>query len=875
LAGPDMIGTTLLHYRIVSRLGAGGMGEVFAAEDLKLHRTVALKVLPEAVASDPERRQRFEREARIAGALNHPNIVTLYSVETSEERLFITMELVRGTVLGDRIPSDGMRVPDFLDLAIPMADALAAAHASGVVHRDLKPHNVMVSDEGRVKVLDFGLALADSLFDEGGGHHTTARLTQHGHVVGTYAFMAPEQAEGKRVDARSDIFSLGAVFYQMLTGLPPFKGESAVSTLAAVIRDDPRPLSDLKRGIPRNLARIVARCLAKDASRRYQSAADLRSDLEDIKLDISSGIVESAPAGTAVVTAKVRRWLWPVALIAVAAVMALAGYFVPRPEPQRPPTSDGTFDRLTSRAGEELSPAVSPDGEFVAYASQAAGNWDIYLQRIGGDRPINLTDDSASADTEPAFSPDGRSIAFRSERNGGGLFVMGATGEDVKRVSVDGYNPAWSPDGTELLFNLERITDPTTRTVTGNQLWAVELASGQRRLVVSGDAVQASWSPSGGRVAFWGVHRGGQRDIWTVAASGGALTSVTDDDALDWNPVWAPDGRHLYFVSERGGTMNLWRVAIDERSGDVRSSPEPVTAPSAYVQHLSFAKSGRRLAYVDVTRRVPLQRLTFDPNRLVVSEPSWILQDARPAKNPDLSTDGLMVAFDSVEGTQEDLYVVRVDGSGLRRLTDDPFIDRAARWAPDGRQLLFLSDRSGRYENWRVNPDGSGLEQVSFTEGARWAQLSVWSPDGSRIAVNRQASAPLIIDARLPWAKQSPLVAAPNDDPNRRYNAWSWSRDGRVLAGHSGGIVTYNLATRTFQQLTDYGERPVWLSDHRRLAFMDSQKIYVLDTATRRVAEVYSAAPHRLQSFLLSADDRTIVVALAITEADIWLASLR
>ena len=869
-----MIGKTFLHYRILSRLGAGGMGEVFVAEDLKLHRSVALKILPAAFTLDPERRQRFEREARIVGALNHPNIVTLHSVETSDDQLFITMELVRGAVLANRIPREGMRVTEFLDLAIPMADALAAAHGSGVVHRDLKPHNVMVTEDGRIKVLDFGLAQADALIDQGGSE-LTHRLTQEGHVVGTFAYMAPEQAEGRRVDTRSDIFSLGAVFYQMLAGEPPFKGDTAVSTLAAVIKDDPRRLSDLRHDVPRDLTRLVTRCLAKDPNRRYQTAADLRTDLEDLKLDLSAGFVDAAVVGQARPKARTGKWLAVPIVLAVVAVLAIVGYRAREPAPTVP-TLDGSFVRLTSRTGEELFPSVSPDGEFVAYASRAAGNWDIYLHRVGGERPINLSDDSASADSEPAFSPDGRTIAFRSERDGGGIFVMGATGENVKRLSTVGHNPSWSPAGDEILTNVDLITDPMARTVAKEQLWAIEVSSGKRRLVTPNDAVQASWSPNGHRIAYWGVHRGGQRDIWTIAASGADPKLVTDDNAIDWNPVWSPDGRHLYFASERGGTMNLWRVAIDERSGDIRGAFEPVTTPSAYSQHLSFARNGQRLAYVEVARRVHLQRLSFDPTReQVVDAPSWILQDARPVKNPHLSTDGKTFVFDSVEGSQEDLFLVRADGTGLRRLTDDGFKDRAPRWSPDGQQILFLSDRSGQYDVWRMNPDGSGVEQVSFIKGERWAQAPVWSPDGNRIMVNRNASAPVIIDARAPWAKQSPIVAAPNDDHDLDYFAWSWSPDGRVLAGHPNGIVTYSLESREFQRLTNFGERPAWLADSRRVVFMDSQKIYVMDTVTKRVKEVFSAVPHRLQSITLSSDNRSIGVSLAINEADIWLASLK
>jgi Tol biopolymer transport system component len=426
------------------------------------------------------------------------------------------------------------------------------------------------------------------------------------------------------------------------------------------------------------------------------------------------------------------------------------------------------------------------------------------------------------------------------------------------------------------VVNAESIGDPTNRTGLQEQLSVVDVDTGRAELLTSADAVQGRWSPHGQRIAFWRVHRGGQRDIWTMAASGSDLKPVTDDSALDWNPVWSPDGRYLYFASERGGSMNLWRVAIDERSGDIDGAFEAVTTPSAYSQHLSFSGDGRRLAYVEMARRVHLQRLMFDGEReQVVGPPAWILQDARPAKNADLSPDGTSIVFDSIEGLQEDLFLVRADGTGLRRLTDDAFKDRAPRWSPDGKQVLFFSDRNGRYDTWRMNPDGSGLQQISFTEGARGAQISVWSPDGTHIAVNLQAGAPVVIDSRVPWAKQSPVVAAPNGEQDFRFFAWSWSPDGRLLAGTSGGIATYGFDTHQFQKMTTYGERPHWLADSRRLVFMDGQKIYLLDTATKNTKEIYSAAPQRLQSIALSSDKRSIVVSLAIDEADIWLASLK
>ena len=221
------------------------------------------------------------------------------------------------------------------------------------------------------------------------------------------------------------------------------------------------------------------------------------------------------------------------------------------------------------------------------------------------------------------------------------------------------------------------------------------------------------------------------------------------------------------------------------------------------------------------------------------------------------------------------MFLIRADGTGLRRLTDDGFKDRAPRWSPDGKQILFLSDRGGQYDVWRMNPDGSGMEQVSFITGDRWAQAPLWSPNGDRILVNRNASTPVLIDGRVPWAQQSPMVAAPIDDADLDYFAGSWSPDGQTLAGHANGIVTYSIESRAFQRLTDFGLRPAWLRDSRRAIFMDSQKVYLLDTGTKRLKEIYSAVPHRLQSITLSSDNLSIGVALAINEADIWLASLR
>jgi eukaryotic-like serine/threonine-protein kinase len=303
-----MIGTTLGHYRIVELIGRGGMGEVYLADDTRLQRRVALKVLARELASDPDRRERFDREARAAAALNHPNIVTIHSVEEAGGVPFLTLELIDGQTLADVIPEDGLPLDRLLTLAIPLADAVGAAHQRGITHRDLKPANVMVTTDGRLKVLDFGLAKLKEdarLALEAG--QPTGMLTGDGRIVGTVAYMSPEQAEGKPVDQRSDVFSLGVILYEMATGVRPFTGDTQMSILSAIMKDSPRPVTEAKRGLPRDFSRIVMRCLAKDVEDRYQSAKDVRNDLRALKNDLTSGeVVPVSASGEAPTAAPIR-----------------------------------------------------------------------------------------------------------------------------------------------------------------------------------------------------------------------------------------------------------------------------------------------------------------------------------------------------------------------------------------------------------------------------------------------------------------------------------------------------------------------------------------------------------------------------------------
>jgi tetratricopeptide (TPR) repeat protein len=337
------VGRTLGHYRVLSALGSGGMGAVYLAEDTKLGRRVALKLLPPETAARPERIERFEREARAIASLNHPGIVTLHSIEEADGLRFITMEHVEGDTLGKAIPQQGLPVSQLLPLAVALTDALSAAHRQGVLHRDLKPDNVMLTSDGRLKVLDFGLAKLIGLDPDSGDQTTrdTQSVTQDGRIVGTVAYMSPEQAQGQPVDHRSDIFSLGILLYEMATGERPFKGATNLSVLSAILKDEPRPATEVRSDIPRPLARMIERALEKQPEDRYQSSSDLKRDLEDLKRDLDSGeLLLSTTAGRRRIEmpAARRGWLWPTALVAMLALAAGAVFFVSRARaPRLPP----------------------------------------------------------------------------------------------------------------------------------------------------------------------------------------------------------------------------------------------------------------------------------------------------------------------------------------------------------------------------------------------------------------------------------------------------------------------------------------------------------------------------------------------------------
>jgi len=887
-------GDSLAHYRILAKIGAGGMGEVYAAEDQKLKRKVALKILPSRVAGNPADRQRFEREAKAAAALSHPNVVSLYSVEESEGRLFITMELLQGQTLAEILEGSALPLDQLLRWAIPLVDAVSAAHQVGIVHRDLKPQNIMIGADERLRVLDFGLARIDgdgSLDADPAG--VTATMTVAGHIVGTAAYMSPEQVEGKRADGRSDIFSLGIVLFEMATGQRPFEGESGVAILAAILRDTPPLLSTLKPELPLRLGQIVRRCLEKKPDARFRSATDLRHALEDLQEELRGGgpsarvtgrqlppAAPTTPAEGPVGARDRRAWrllLVPVVLAVIAAA-AFAGHHLGAEGALRTRAPIvGILTQLTSDQGPELSPSLAPDGTWFVYASRTAGNWDIHRLRVGGEIPMVLTADCKEDDTEPAISPDGERIAFRSERLGGGVFVMGATGESVRRVTDFGYRPSWTPDGLELLVTTEPVKDPQFRAGQDSEVWAVQVDGGGRRLVVKGDALHAVASPHGTRIAYWGSHSGGIRDLWTAPlAGGGEPVQLTDDPAIDWAPRWSADGSMIYFSSNRGGNMNLWRVPVDEGSGRPQGPPEAVTngaLGSAY--DASFSRDGTRMIYAVGGLRARIERVRFDSQTEAVVGAPVLVGAGLSAREV-----GGRVIF-VVASPNEDIAVIRPDGTGRHKLTDDPYRDRMPRISPDGQQVAFTSDRGGGFDIWSLRVDGSGLTRL--TAGGRLT-IPVWSPDGRKMAAYRLGEGTLLFDPGRPWKEQVPQKLPPLPHPTETFCAYDWSPDGRALVGSAGPgdpgreVWVYSVERGDYESFATAStvETPVWLGDGRRILYVaGDDRVSLLDTASGKSHVLISVAPDTLFGASISDDGQWLYVERHANDGDIWMATLK
>jgi serine/threonine protein kinase len=758
----SLLGQQVGSYQIQSLLGAGGMGVVYKGRDVRLNRSVVIKVLPANKVSDPERKRRFVQEAKAASALNHPNIITIYDIGSESGIDFIVMEYVVGKTLDQRIPRKGMKLNEALKLSMQMADALAKAHAAGIIHRDLKPTNVMATDEGLVKVLDFGLAKLTEVSESGEEATLTLQSqTEEGTIIGTLSYMSPEQAEGRKVDARSDIFSFGAVLYEMVTGQKAFEGDSKLSTLAAIANKNPKPVIEINPILPRELDRIINHCLRKDPARRFQHMDDLKVDLEELKEEFDSGKL----AGTSPTVRPVQRsWVWATAALVVGAIVVSTWMFRGT---ARKPASGPKVIPLTSYPGFESSPSFSPDGNQVAFSwnGEKQDNYDIYIKQIGSSNYVRLTKDPAD-DVSPAFSSDGRSIGFIRTSNGHSTFIVIPAIGGHERIVAEVPNPpdplaefnvrpsfAWFPDGKwaatdglKLLsresgetvsltssppktsFDYSPAVAPNGRTVafsrwTGSffsETYLLDLTEdlkpkGEPRRLTSlkGLNLRCAWTPNSQEIVFSSFFFGPGMSLWKVRASG-----ATEPEQLPFDigeasqPAISPVGNQLAYERELFDS-NIWRLSLSA-SGTALAPSAPLIASTRRDAAAQYSPDGKHIAF---------ESWRSGDHGLWVSDADGsdavelLVRAGSAPGTPRWSPDGKYIAFDLSPEGNTDIYIVRASGGQPIRLTSHLAYDAAPSWSRDGKWIYFTSTRSGRYEVWKVLAEGGEAEQVTRNGG--------------------------------------------------------------------------------------------------------------------------------------------------------------
>ena len=723
-----MIGTTISHYRITEKLGEGGMGVVYKAEDTKLKRPVALKFLAPHLLRDEEGRKRFHREAMAAAALDHPNVCTVYEIDEADGRTFIVMAFLEGQPLSQKIADGPLKLPEALSIAIQMADGLEAAHEKNVVHRDIKPDNVMLlaGSRGLVKIMDFGLAqLAGS-----------SKLTREGTTLGTPTYMSPEQALGEPTDRRSDVWGLGATFYEMVAGRPPFQGEVAQAVVYAILNEEPEPLTAVRTGVPKALELVVDKCLAKKAEERYQHTADLLVDLQALRRELEPQTSQVRPAPS-----PANRTLQAVLGVGVPLLLAVAGvawWFGGRSVTEAP-APQYNLRQLTQDTGLTYQPAISNDGRMIAYASDRAGegNLDIWVQQVAGGGLIPITDHEAD-DREPDFSPDGSQVVFRSGRDGGGVYVAPALGGAARLLAKDGRRPRVSPDGQWVAYYVGGALREASIEV-------VAMSGGASRKLETGVAwaVRPVWSPDGQYILFAGSREEVMVtyetfDWWIAPAEGGQAvkTGLADikekagftSSGVGSTPNWLADPHRMIFSARQGDTTNIYQLLLASDPWRVLGTPVRIT--QGISQRGPAALPDGRIVFTSLRSDGDVWVVPIDANRGELDgEPEPVTASAARERFPTVSADGAKLAFVRVQSGNYDVWIRDNETGDGTPLVVTPAREQRALISPDGTKVVFARGRGGNFELF-VMPTEGGVEK-KLADGV--LTIISWSPDSRKI----------------------------------------------------------------------------------------------------------------------------------------------